>query len=49
MAIGGERIRVTSAEAFLSYAPLQCWDDGTRRLDSANAIESTRWRVFGLL
>jgi ATP-binding cassette subfamily G (WHITE) protein 2 (PDR) len=36
---GGERKRVTIAEATLSGAPLQCWDNSTRGLDSANAIE----------
>jgi len=36
---GGERKRVTIAEAALSAAPLQCWDNSTRGLDSANAIE----------
>lgn len=36
---GGERKRVTIAEATLSNAPLQCWDNSTRGLDSANAIE----------
>ncbi|OTA01456.1 PDR-type ABC transporter [Trichoderma parareesei] len=36
---GGERKRVTIAEASLSNAPLQCWDNSTRGLDSANAIE----------
>ncbi|KAL4933792.1 ABC drug exporter AbcA [Aspergillus undulatus] len=36
---GGERKRVTIAEASLSMAPLQCWDNSTRGLDSANAIE----------
>ncbi|KAL2128209.1 hypothetical protein VTI74DRAFT_9521 [Chaetomium olivicolor] len=36
---GGERKRVTIAEAALSMAPLQCWDNSTRGLDSANAIE----------
>jgi len=36
---GGERKRVTIAEAALSKAPLQCWDNSTRGLDSANAIE----------
>jgi ATP-binding cassette, subfamily G (WHITE), member 2, PDR len=36
---GGERKRVTIAEAALGYAPLQCWDNSTRGLDSANAIE----------
>ncbi|ODN86312.1 ATP-binding cassette, subfamily G (WHITE), member 2, PDR [Cryptococcus wingfieldii CBS 7118] len=36
---GGERKRVTIAEASLAGAPLQCWDNSTRGLDSANAIE----------
>ena len=36
---GGERKRVTIAEASLGGAPLQCWDNSTRGLDSANAIE----------
>lgn len=36
---GGERKRVSIAEASLSKAPLQCWDNSTRGLDSANAIE----------
>lgn len=36
---GGERKRVTIAEACLSGAPLQAWDNSTRGLDSANAIE----------
>ncbi|OBT71758.1 hypothetical protein VF21_09635 [Pseudogymnoascus sp. 05NY08] len=36
---GGERKRVTIAEAMLSQAPLQCWDNSTRGLDAANAIE----------
>ncbi|OBT44465.1 hypothetical protein VE00_05929 [Pseudogymnoascus sp. WSF 3629] len=36
---GGERKRVTIAEAVLSQAPLQCWDNSTRGLDAANAIE----------
>lgn len=36
---GGERKRVTIAEATLANAPLQCWDNSTRGLDSANAIE----------
>ena len=38
-ASGGERKRVTIAEAALSGAPLQCWDNSTRGLDSANALE----------
>jgi ABC-type multidrug transport system ATPase subunit/ABC-type multidrug transport system permease subunit len=36
---GGERKRVTISEAALSNSPLQCWDNSTRGLDSANAIE----------
>ncbi|EMD61347.1 hypothetical protein COCSADRAFT_183394 [Bipolaris sorokiniana ND90Pr] len=36
---GGERKRVTIAEASLSFAPLQLWDNSTRGLDSANAVE----------
>ncbi|KAK8014415.1 ABC transporter CDR4-like protein 3 [Apiospora arundinis] len=39
---GGERKRVTISEAALSRAPLQCWDNSTRGLDSANAIEFCR-------
>ena len=39
---GGERKRVTISEAALSYAPLQCWDNSTRGLDSANAVEFCR-------
>ncbi|RGP63280.1 atpase [Fusarium longipes] len=39
---GGERKRVTIAEASLSYSPLQCWDNSTRGLDSANALEFCR-------
>jgi ABC-type multidrug transport system ATPase subunit len=39
---GGERKRVTIAEAALSYAPMQCWDNSTRGLDSANAVEFCR-------
>ncbi|KAK3710076.1 Multidrug resistance protein [Vermiconidia calcicola] len=39
---GGERKRVSIAEAALSSAPLQCWDNSTRGLDSANAIEFCR-------
>ncbi len=39
---GGERKRVTISEAALSFAPLQCWDNSTRGLDSANAVEFCR-------
>ncbi|OJD25967.1 hypothetical protein ACJ73_02666 [Blastomyces percursus] len=35
---GGERKRVSIAEAALSGAGFQCWDNSTRGLDSANAI-----------
>ncbi|KAL5333991.1 ABC-2 type transporter-domain-containing protein [Aspergillus crustosus] len=50
---GGERKRVTIGEAALSYAPLQCWDNSTRGLDSANAVEfcktlRTQGDVFGV-
>ncbi|PSK43144.1 Brefeldin A resistance protein [Elsinoe australis] len=36
---GGERKRVTISEAVLSGSPIQAWDNSTRGLDSANAIE----------
>lgn len=36
---GGERKRVSIAEVALAGAPLGCWDNSTRGLDSANAIE----------
>ena len=36
------RKRVTICEAALSGAPLQCWDNSTRGLDSANAVEFVR-------
>ncbi|KAL2852094.1 ABC-2 type transporter-domain-containing protein [Aspergillus pseudoustus] len=39
---GGERKRVSIAEATLSASPLQCWDNSTRGLDSANALEFCR-------
>lgn len=35
---GGERKRVSIAEAALTQAKFQCWDNSTRGLDSANAI-----------
>lgn len=49
---GGERKRVTISEATLSRAPLQCWDNSTRGLDSANAVEfcktlRTQSELFG--
>ncbi|EIN06105.1 pleiotropic drug resistance protein PDR [Punctularia strigosozonata HHB-11173 SS5] len=36
---GGERKRVSIAEATLSGSPVQCWDNSTRGLDSATALE----------
>ncbi|KAF4985237.1 hypothetical protein FGRMN_11255 [Fusarium graminum] len=35
---GGERKRVSIAEAALTRAKFQCWDNSTRGLDAANAI-----------
>ncbi|KAF5093006.1 hypothetical protein D0Z03_002595 [Geotrichum reessii] len=35
---GGERKRVSIVEVCLSGAPLQCWDNSTRGLDSATAL-----------
>ncbi|EHK98954.1 putative ABC transporter CDR4 [Glarea lozoyensis 74030] len=39
---GGERKRVSIAEAALGGSPLQCWDNSTRGLDSATALEFVR-------
>lgn len=39
---GGERKRVTITEAALGCAPLQCWDNSTRGLDSFNSVEFCR-------
>lgn len=39
---GGERKRVSIAEAVLSYSTWQCWDNSTRGLDSANAVSFCR-------
>lgn len=39
---GGERKRVSIAEAALTGAKLQCWDNSTRGLDSGNAINFCR-------
>lgn len=39
---GGERKRVSIAEAALGLSPLQCWDNSTRGLDSATALEFVR-------
>ncbi|TGO54860.1 hypothetical protein BCON_0101g00320 [Botryotinia convoluta] len=36
---GGERKRVSIAEAAVGGSPLQCWDNSTRGLDSATALE----------
>lgn len=39
---GGERKRVSIAEVYLSQANVQCWDNSTRGLDSATALEFVR-------
>nr|ACK99557.1 ATP binding cassette transporter Abc1p [Pichia kudriavzevii] len=39
---GGERKRVSIAEASLCGANLQCWDNATRGLDAATALEFVR-------
>ncbi|OBR03062.1 ABC-2 type transporter [Colletotrichum higginsianum IMI 349063] len=39
---GGERKRVSIAEAALSFAPLQCWDNSTRGLDSGTTVDFCR-------
>ena len=39
---GGERKRVSIAEVSLSGAKIQCWDNSTRGLDSATALEFIR-------
>lgn len=36
---GGERKRVSIAETALCGSPIQCWDNSTRGLDSATALE----------
>lgn len=36
---GGERKRTSIAEMLVGGSPLQCWDNSTRGLDSANALE----------
>lgn len=36
---GGERKRVSIAEVMLTQASLQCWDNSTRGLDSAAALQ----------
>lgn len=44
---GGERKRVSIAECVLSGAPIQCWDNSTRGLDSANALEFVKTLRLG--
>lgn len=44
---GGERKRVSIIEAALSQAPLQCWDNSTRGLDAANAVEFCKTLKMG--
>ncbi|POS78197.1 hypothetical protein DHEL01_v203413 [Diaporthe helianthi] len=39
---GGERKRVSIAEMMLSQSSIQCWDNSTRGLDSAAALEFAR-------
>ncbi|KAF7587765.1 hypothetical protein BBP40_006725 [Aspergillus hancockii] len=39
---GGERKRVSIAEVALAQSPIQCWDNSTRGLDSATALEFIR-------
>ena len=39
---GGERKRVSIAEVSLAGAKVQCWDNATRGLDSATALEFVR-------
>lgn len=39
---GGERKRVSIAEVALTQSPIQCWDNSTRGLDSATALEFVR-------
>ena len=39
---GGERKRVSIAEMMLASSPIACWDNSTRGLDAATALEFTR-------
>lgn len=39
---GGERKRLSIAEAFIGGSPLQCWDNSTRGLDSSTAVKFTQ-------
>ncbi|KAK4702442.1 hypothetical protein P7C70_g3780, partial [Phenoliferia sp. Uapishka_3] len=41
------KLRVSIAEVTLSGSPLQCWDNSTRGLDSANALEFVRTLRLG--
>jgi ABC-type multidrug transport system ATPase subunit len=44
---GGEKKRVSIAEAFMSFAPVQFWDNSTRGMDSATALHCIRnFRTF---
>lgn len=36
---GGEKKRVSLAEAFMSGSQIQCWDNSTRGLDSSTALD----------
>lgn len=44
---GGERKRVSIAEVALSGSPLQCWDNSTRGLDSATALDFVKTLRMG--
>lgn len=44
---GGERKRVSIAEVALSASPLQCWDNSTRGLDSATALDFVKTLRMG--
>ena len=44
---GGERKRVSIAELALAGAPIACWDNSTRGLDAATALEFTRALKIG--
>lgn len=39
---GGERKRVSIAEVTLNQSAIQCWDNSTRGLDSATALQFAR-------
>jgi ATP-binding cassette, subfamily G (WHITE), member 2, PDR len=39
---GGERKRVSIVEVALGQSPIQCWDNSTRGLDSATALQFVR-------